>query len=88
MGLMIQPYWTPIVSARQWQGLHHRIRRCAHQGHIYRAILEGLGYELRRQYEFLNAKTGITLREIRVGGAGPEAMRQCRGSRHLQPARL
>ena len=40
------------------------------RAHIYRAILEGLGYELRRLYEFLNKKTGVTIKEIRVGGGG------------------
>jgi sugar (pentulose or hexulose) kinase len=70
MGLMIQPYWTPIVSARHGKGCIIGFGDVHTRAHIYRAILEGLGYELRRQYEFLNAKTGITLREIRVGGGG------------------
>jgi sugar (pentulose or hexulose) kinase len=40
------------------------------RAHIYRAILEGLGYELRRLYEIFHDKTGGTIKEIRVGGGG------------------
>ena len=70
MGLMVQPYWSPTVSAKFAKGSIIGFGDVHTRAHIYRAILEGLGYELRRLYEFLNEKTGVTIKEIRVGGGG------------------
>ena len=70
MGLMVQPYWSPMVSAKFAKGSIIGFGDVHTRAHIYRAILEGLGYELRRLYEFLNEKTGVTINEIRVGGGG------------------
>lgn len=70
MGLMLQPHWTPMTGYKYGKGsimgfgdVHTRV-------HIYRAILEGIGYELRRLYEVVGKKTGVSLKEIRVGGGG------------------
>ncbi len=70
MGLMVQPYWSPMVSAKYAKGSIIGFGDVHTRAHIYRAILEGLGYELRRLYEYFHGKTGVTLREIRVGGGG------------------
>jgi len=70
MGLMVQPYWSPMVSAKYAKGSIIGFGDVHTRAHIYRAILEGLGYELRRLYEFFNSKTGVTLKELRVGGGG------------------
>lgn len=70
MGLMLQPHWSPLVSAKYAKGSIIGFGDVHTRAHIYRAILEGIGYELRRMYEFLHKKTGITLTEIRVGGGG------------------
>jgi sugar (pentulose or hexulose) kinase len=43
------------------------------RAHLYRAILEGIGYELKRMYETVRSKTGIPLKEIRVGGGGSKS---------------
>jgi sugar (pentulose or hexulose) kinase len=40
------------------------------RAHIYRAIFEGICFELRRLQEIVQQKTGIAIREIRVGGGG------------------
>ena len=70
MGLMLQPHWTPMTSSKYNKGSIIGFGDVHTRSHIYRAILEGLGYELRRLYEIVNKKTGITLNEIRVGGGG------------------
>jgi sugar (pentulose or hexulose) kinase len=70
MGLMLQPYWYPMVTAKYSKGSIIGFGDVHTRAHIYRAILEGLGYELRRLYEVFHDKTGGTIKEIRVGGGG------------------
>jgi sugar (pentulose or hexulose) kinase len=70
MGLMLQPYWSPMVSSKYAKGSIIGFGDVHTRAHIYRAILEGLGYELRRLYEIFHKKTGVTIKEIRVGGGG------------------
>jgi sugar (pentulose or hexulose) kinase len=73
MGLMLQPYWSPLVNDKYAKGSIIGFGDVHTRAHIYRAILEGLGYELRRLYEIYNRKTGVTLNEIRVGGGGSKS---------------
>ena len=70
MGLMLHPHWSPMPSSKYGKGSIIGFGDVHTRAHIYRAILEGIGYELRRSYEIVNQKTGITLTEIRVGGGG------------------
>lgn len=69
-GLMLQPFWTPAVSNKYGKGAilgfgdHHT------RAHIYRAIFEGICFELRRLQGIVQKKNGVPLREIRVGGGG------------------
>ncbi len=72
MGLVVQPYWTPGVRVPGPEGtgaiigfgdVHTR-------AHVYRAILEGLGYALRDGLERTERRTGTRVRELRVSGGG------------------
>ncbi len=69
-GLVLQPYWSPFVADPSskgavigFSGNHTRI-------HIYRAIIEGIAYELRRVKEVIESYTGYKIKELRVGGGG------------------
>jgi xylulokinase len=59
------PYWDPVARGVTvgWHGRHTR-------AHLYRSILEGVGYELRLHLERLEAVTGEPIRSIRVVGGG------------------
>jgi sugar (pentulose or hexulose) kinase len=70
MGLMLQPYWSPMVYNRFAKGSMVGFGAVHTRAHIYRAILEGIGFELRRLCEVVEARTGVRLKEIRVGGGG------------------
>ena len=73
MGLILQPYWHPrendplskgaIIG---FSGEHTRL-------HIYRAIVEGIAYELRRLKEIMEKRSGSKIRELRVGGGGSKS---------------
>jgi hypothetical protein len=43
------------------------------RAHLYRAILEGMAYEIRFGYETIHKRTGFTLAEIRVSGGGAQS---------------
>ncbi len=70
MGLMLQPHWSPLPDSKYAKGSIIGFGDVHTRAHIYRAILEGLGYELRRLYDAVSAGTGIILKELRVGGGG------------------
>lgn len=70
MGLMLQPYWSPTVGNRFAKGAIIGFGDVHTRAHIYRAIFEGLCFELRRMQEIVQKKNGVPLREIRVGGGG------------------
>lgn len=70
LGLMLQPYWTPLPSLKFSKGSIIGFGSAHTHAHIYRAILEGMAYELRRLGELAQKKTGVPLKELRVGGGG------------------
>jgi sugar (pentulose or hexulose) kinase len=70
MGLMLQPYWSPTVKNKYAKGAIIGFGDIHTRAHIYRAIFEGICFELRRLQEIVQQKTGIAIREIRVGGGG------------------
>lgn len=70
MGLMLQPCWSPSVSNKYVKGSIIGFGDIHTRAHIYRAILEGICFELRRLQEIVQGKTGIAISEIRVGGGG------------------
>ena len=70
MGLMLQPYWSPTVGNKYAKGAIIGFGDIHTRAHIYRAIFEGICFELRRLQEIVQKKTGTSIREIRVGGGG------------------
>ena len=72
-GLMLQPYWSPFAfdpsskgAIIGFSGNHTRV-------HVYRAIIEGIAYELRRLLELIEKYSGETAKELRVGGGGSKS---------------
>ncbi|MDT8271787.1 MAG: FGGY-family carbohydrate kinase, partial [Desulfomonilia bacterium] len=73
MGLMLQPYWSPMVYNKCAKGSIVGFGAVHTRAHVYRAILEGIGFELRRLSEVVIRKTGVPFTEIRVGGGGSKS---------------
>ncbi|MFO7965700.1 MAG: FGGY-family carbohydrate kinase [Desulfobacterales bacterium] len=69
-GLMLHPHWTPHPSLKYSKGSIIGFSSDHNRAHIYRAILEGIIFELRRLSGIVQEKTGVQLKEIRVGGGG------------------
>jgi sugar (pentulose or hexulose) kinase len=75
MGLVLQPYWTTGVKIPGPEGkgsiigfgdVHKR-------AHLYRAIIEGLGYALREGTEMTEKRSKTNIEEIRVSGGGSQS---------------
>lgn len=73
MGLVLQPYWSPMVYRRFAKGSIIGFGDVHTRAHIYRAILEGIGFELRRLSELVQSRIGVRFQEIRVGGGGSKS---------------
>ncbi len=73
LGLMLQPYWTPHPSLKFSKGSITGFASAHTRAHIYRAILEGIAFELRRLGELVQKRTRVFLTELRVGGGGSKS---------------
>lgn len=72
MGLILQPYWTPGVRRPgiEAKGAIIGFGAAHHKVHMYRAILEGLAYELRSGRERIEKRTGTAITELTICGGG------------------
>lgn len=75
MGLVLQPYWSPGVKepGPEAKGAVVGFGDVHTRAHFYRAILEGLAYALREGKERTEARSGVTIRELRVAGGGSQS---------------
>jgi sugar (pentulose or hexulose) kinase len=75
LGLVLQPYWTPGIRhpGPDAKGAIIGFGDAHTRAHVYRAILEGLGYALRDGRERIEKKTGVKLTELRVSGGGSQS---------------
>lgn len=75
MGLMMQPYWSPGVRqpGPEGKGAFIGFGDVHKRAHIYRAILEGLAYELRSGKEKIEKRSGTAITHLRVSGGGSQS---------------
>ena len=75
LGLVLQPYWTPGIRhpGPDAKGAIIGFGDVHTRAHVYRAILEGLGYALRDGRERIEKKTKVALTELRVSGGGSQS---------------
>ncbi len=73
MGLILQPYWHPRENDPPSKGAIIGFSGEHTKMHIYRAIVEGIAYELRRLGEIMEKYSGSKIRELRVGGGGSKS---------------
>ena len=76
-GLVLQPFWGPGLDKPEargavvgWTDIHTRM-------HLYRAIVEGIAYELRDGLENIERKARLKIEEIRVSGGGSNSAAIC-----------
>lgn len=74
-GLIAQPYWTPGVRTPDASARGAIIGFTAEhtRAHVYRAILEGLAFELRSGKERIEARSRARITRLRVAGGGSQS---------------
>lgn len=75
MGLVLQPYWSPGVRipGPEAKGAMIGFGDVHTRAHVYRAIIEGIGYALREARERVEKRNGVAVRRLRVAGGGSQS---------------
>jgi sugar (pentulose or hexulose) kinase len=74
-GLMLQPYWSAgtLPAGPEARGAIIGFSDVHTRAHIYRAIIEGIGYALRQGKETLEKRSGQPVKRLRVSGGGSQS---------------
>ncbi|MDO9100647.1 MAG: FGGY-family carbohydrate kinase [Caldisericota bacterium] len=72
-GLMIQPYWGPGLKTPEAKGSMIGFGDVHTRSHIYRAIIEGIGYALLEGVERIERKSGQKVNRVMVSGGGSQS---------------
>ncbi|WP_044205024.1 FGGY-family carbohydrate kinase [Flammeovirga sp. OC4] len=75
MGLTLQPFWSPGIKnpGREAKGSIIGFGDIHTKAHIYKAILEGISYALKKGAQQTEKRTGYKMTELRVSGGGSQS---------------
>ena len=75
MGLMLQPYWSPglKVPGPEAKGAIIGFGDLHGRAHMYKAILEGVAFDLREGAERTEKRSGVKITEVRIAGGGSQS---------------
>lgn len=76
-GLILQPYWTPGIKHPNARGAVLGFADCHTRAHLYRAIIEGIGFGLYDGLLSIQRKTKIKVEYLAVSGGGSESDEIC-----------
>ncbi|MGB9665881.1 MAG: FGGY-family carbohydrate kinase [Candidatus Cryosericum sp.] len=76
-GLMLQPYWGAGLKMPEAKGAMIGFGDVHTRAHIYRAIIEGIGYGLLEGVERIERKSGKKVSRIMVSGGGSQSDAIC-----------
>ena len=69
-GVVVWPRWSPSLQFPEEVGTCIGLRETHSRGHFFRALLEGLAFDLKRGLTILEDALNTHVTEIRVGGGG------------------
>ncbi len=69
-GVVTWPRWSPTLQDPNEAGAVMGLRETHSRAHVFRSMLEGIAFDLRRGQGILEGATGARIEEIRVGGGG------------------
>jgi sugar (pentulose or hexulose) kinase len=78
MGLMVQPYWGPGLRQPAAKGAMVGFGDVHTKAHVYRAVIEGLGYALKEGLEKMEAAGGVKIERAAVSGGASQSDEICR----------
>lgn len=76
-GLVLQPYWSPKIKQPCAKGTIIGFSDVHTRAHIYRAIIEGIGFGLYEGLTSICARAGVKLDTVMISGGGSTSDRVC-----------
>ena len=76
-GLVLQPYWGPGLRRPLAKGGIVGFSDIHTREHLYRAIIEGIGYALKEGLESIEKRQGHKVKELRISGGGSQSDAIC-----------
>ncbi len=76
-GLILEPYWTPGILCPNMRGSIIGFTDKHTKYHIYRAIIEGIGFSLMDAMYTMERRTGNKIKTLYVGGGGSQSDEIC-----------
>ncbi len=77
MGLIVQPYWGPGLDHPDAKGAMIGFGDVHTKDHVYRAVIEGLGFALCEGMGRIQNKTGIRIKKASVSGGASQSDEIC-----------
>ncbi len=77
-GLMLQPYWTPGIKMKDAKGCMIGFTDIHTKYHIYKAIIEGINFELIKGIRHFEKCTKVRINKVFVSGGGSQCDEICR----------
>ena len=77
-GLVLQPYWTAGITIPKAKGAIIGFSDNHTRMHLYRAIIEGVGFALLDAMYTMEKRSKTKIKEIYVGGGGAQSDEICR----------
>jgi len=78
MGLVVQPYWGPGLDQPNAKGAMIGFGDVHKKAHIYRAVIEGLGFALCEGKEKIEKKTKVRIKKAAVSGGASQSDEICK----------
>ncbi len=78
MGLVVQPYWGPGLGHPDAKGAMIGFGDVHTKDHVYRAVIEGLGFALFEGMEKIEKKTHTKIEQAAVSGGASQSDEICR----------
>ncbi len=82
-GLVLQPYWSPGIRHPNARGAILGFADCHTRAHVYRAIIEGIGFGLYDGLLAIQKKTKIKVKFLSVSGGGSQSDEICQITANL-----
>ncbi len=78
MGLMVQPYWGPGLNTPSAKGCMIGFGGVHRKAHVYRAVIEGLGYGLLDGLQSMQKAGKFKVEKVAVSGGASQSDEICR----------
>ncbi|WDP92495.1 MAG: carbohydrate kinase [Desulfobacter sp.] len=77
MGLIVQPYWGPGLDHPDAKGAMIGFGDVHTRDHVYRAVIEGLGFALREGMESIQDRGGVRVKKAALSGGASQSDAIC-----------